>query len=231
MKLSEGITLSKMADKLNVSYAQIRNLKDLKVEKPTFTTAIKFFIALRASEEKRNQLMKTDYPEMFRIEQEKQDRAPAGTVDPEYSCKTSYIPLAYRIYALANCDCGLERKTVTRLWGEAGEDLLNELVREEILQEKDGMVTSFSEKHRDTDREIVRRKQSHCLHFLDLNDPDSWLTLITQSVDGRAYQQIKDEAKEFFYKIDAIVTDPNNRGGIPLFFNMNLGKLLKGETV
>ncbi len=77
MKLSEGITLSKMADKLNVSYAQIRNLKDLKVDKPTFTTAIKFFIMLRASDEKRSQLMKEDYPEMYKLEQEKQDRAPA----------------------------------------------------------------------------------------------------------------------------------------------------------
>jgi transcriptional regulator with XRE-family HTH domain len=231
MKLSEGITLSQMANKLNISYAQIRNLKDLKVEKPTFTTAIKFFIILRASEEKRRQLMKEDYQEMFKLEQEKRERAPVGTIDPQYNTKTADTSLAYRIYALANCDCGVSRTAVKNSWGSEGEELLNDFIKEEILQETDGLVTSFAERYRDTDREVIKRKQEHCLKFLDLNDHESWLTLITQSVNKNAQNQIRDAVKETHFKISSIVNDSKSNGNIPLFFNMNLGKLLRGNKI
>jgi hypothetical protein len=227
MKLSEGTTLSQIANKLNISYAQIRNLKDLKVDKPTFTTAIKFFIMLRTERDQRSQLMKEDYPEMYKHEQEQEERMPAGTIDPEHNLKTSKLPMTYRIYALANCDYGIERQTIKEVWGSEGENTLNEFITAEILREQDGHISSFSEKHRDTDREIIKQKQGHCLSFLDINDPDSWLSLATQSVSTKAYQEIRAASKEFFYTINTIITDPKSRGQVPLFFTMNLGKLLR----
>lgn len=227
MKEDRGTTPSQIAERLNLSYAQVRKLKDLQVEKPNFTTAIKFFSLLRTNKETRKKLIKEDYPAVYQHEQELEKRAPAGTVDPSHALKTSNNPMAYRIYALANCDYGIERTTIKETWGDEGTDILNTLIDEEILQENSGHITSFSEKHRDTDREIIRTKQSYCLDFSDLKDPDSWLSLITQSVNLKAYRDIRKLSKEFFYQINTIITDKSNRGPIPLFLTINLGKLLK----
>ena len=91
--------------------------------------------------------------------------------------------MTYRVYALANCDGGIQRSVIKETWGGEGEDVLNTLVDDEILQENNGTITSFAEKHRDTDREVTKKKQGYCLGFADLKDPDSWLSLITQSVN------------------------------------------------
>jgi hypothetical protein len=229
MKLSEGTTLSQMANKLNISYAQIRNLKDLKVEKPTFTTAIKFFIMLRTERDKRAQLMKEDYPEMYKHEQEQEERAPAGTIDPEYSRKISVTTLTYRIYSIANSNAGIKRSLVKNLWGQSGEQVLDELIHEEILTEKDGSVRSTAELHRDKDREIMRKNQQHCLDIVDLNDIGdlgSWLSLVTDSVNCEAYKKIRREIIQSYYKVGDIIRDTASKGEIPVFFNINLGKFL-----
>jgi len=229
MKLSEGITLSQMANKLNISYAQIRNLKDLKVEKPTFTTAVKFFIMLRTGQEKRSQLMKEDYPEMYRHEQEQQEKIPAGTIDPEYSRNISASTLSDRIYSIANCSMGIRRDIVKELWGQTGEQVLDDMVQEEILTENEGAIRSRAEIHRDKDREIIKKNQQHCLDIIDLNDigeTGSWLSVVTDSVNPNAYKKIRREVVEAYYKIGEIIRDEQSKGEIPLFFNMNLGKFL-----
>ncbi len=230
IKQDRGTTPSQIAAKLNLSYAQVRKLKDLQIQKPNFTTAIKFFSLLRTSKEIRSKLIKEDFPEVFLHEQELEERAPAGTVDPEYAAKISENSSAYRIYALANCDGGITRAAIKEAWGGEGEDILNSLLDDEILQENNGTVTSFAEKHRDTDREIIKKKQGYCLGFLDTKDPDSWLSLITQSVNLKAYKEIRELTKEFFYQVNTIVSDEKNRGQIPLFLTTNLGKILKRKT-
>jgi hypothetical protein len=232
MKLSEGITLSQMANKLNISYAQIRNLKDLKVEKPTFTTTIKFFIMLRTERDKRSQLMKEDYPEMYRHEQEQEERAPAGTIDPEYSNKTSDSVMSYQIFSIADCYCGLQKSIVTELWGAGGNSVLEDLINEEILTERDGLVKSTAEITRNTDRNINIKKQKMCLEIIDPNDIGelgSWLSTLTQSVNQSTYKEVKTKIQDLFYEIYSVVQNPCNTGNIPLFFNMNLGKFLRDK--
>ncbi len=232
MKSEEGITLSQMANKLNISYAQVRNLKDLKVEKPNFTTAIKFFITLKISREKRSQLMREDYPEMYRHEQEQEKRAPAGTVDPKYSNKILDSAMSYRIFSIADCQCGLQRSLVTELWGAEGNEIVDSLISEEILSERDGLITSTAEITRNTDRFLNLKKQKICLELLDPNDIGefgNWISTLTQSVNQNTYREVKIKIKEMFYDIYSVVQNPKNAGSIPLFFNMNLGKFLKGE--
>ncbi len=232
MKLSEGITLSQMANKLNISYAQIRNLKDLKVEKPTFTTAVKFFIMLRTERNKRSQLMKEDYPEMYRHEQEQEERAPAGTIDPEYSKKTSDYVMSYRIFSIADCQCGLQRSIVTELWGAEGNDIVDNLIDEKVLSDSDGLITSTAEITRNTDRSLNIKKQRMCLELLDPSDIGefgNWISTLTQSVNQNTYKDVKIKIQEMFYDIYSVVQNPQNAGSIPLFFNMNLGKFLRGK--
>ncbi len=229
LKTSEGITLAQMASRLNISYAQIRNLKDSKVEKPTFTTAVKFFIMLKTGKEKRSQLMKEDYPEMYRHEQEQQEKIPAGTVDPEYSRNISESTLSYRIYSIANCNVGIRRDIVKELWGQAGEQILNDMVQEDILTENEGRLRSRAEIHRDKDREIIKKNQQHCLDIIDLNDigeVGSWLSVVTDSVNPEAYKKIRREVVGAYYKIGEIIRTESSKGEIPVFFNLSLGKFL-----
>ncbi len=103
------------------------------------------------------------------------------------------------------------------------------MIHESILTENDATIRSKAELHRDKDREIIRRNQQHCLDIIDLNDigdTGSWLSVVTDSVNEKAYKKIRQEVIEAYYRIGEIIRDETSKGEIPVFFNSNLGKFL-----
>ena len=76
---NDGVTLSQIAEQINVSYPQERKIKSKKVERPLFTTVIKLFIYLKTPQSERMAMLKEGYPEMYHHEVSQQEIAPGST--------------------------------------------------------------------------------------------------------------------------------------------------------
>lgn len=219
-------TYEAIAKEMSLSRQAILDIRKFAIKKPDYVNTIRIISFLGISDKNRDLMIKTDYPFMYKHNQETLRKNHSNDVDKPYLYRVMDSAINYASFESASCS-GISRRRLVRIWGTHAENIIDQLIDEKVLREHDGRLRTIgSEHYRSTDRGIIKIKHKYALEMIDTRntgETSDLLTTATGGVEKEDYKRLRKKALEYHQDL---VTDLRSciKGDNPIFFNIAFGK-------